>query len=88
MRQFNYVFMLMPNTKGYSGISLFYIAGKDRSKKIAEYFQKKLNSVNLLTRIKPDTEESRKIMYNREKDLSKHLSLFLKSFNKDRPNWT
>ena len=35
-----------------------------------------------------DTEESRKIMYNREKDLSKHLSLFLKSFNKDRPNWT
>ena len=103
------------NTKGYSGISLFYIAGKDRSKKIAEYFQKKLNSVNLLTRIKPDTEanvgslgelrnttapailieigsmdteESRRIMYNREKDLSKHLSLFLKSFNKDRPNWT
>lgn len=44
------------NTKGYSGISLFYIAGKERSKKIAEYFQKKLNSVNLLTRIKPDTE--------------------------------
>lgn len=30
------------NTKGYSGISLFYIAGKERSKKIAEYFQKKI----------------------------------------------
>ena len=103
------------NTKGYTGISLFYINGKDRSKKIAEYFEKKLNAVNLPTRIKPDTEtnvgslgelrnttapsmlieigsmdteESRKIMYDREKELSKNLSLFLKSFNKDRPNWT
>jgi hypothetical protein len=32
-------------------------------------------------------EEGRKIMYEREKILSKKIADILKSFNKDRPNW-
>lgn len=102
------------NTKGYTGITLFYIDGKERSKKIADYFSQRLNASNLSTRIKPDTytnpgslgelrnttapallieigtmddEEGRKIMYEREKILSKKIADILKSFNKDRPNW-
>ncbi len=34
-----------------------------------------------------DDEEGRKIMYEREKILSKKIADILKSFNKDRPNW-
>jgi hypothetical protein len=34
-----------------------------------------------------DDEEGRKIMYEREKILSKKIADILKSFNKDRQNW-
>lgn len=34
-----------------------------------------------------DTDEGRKVLYAREKQLSKTLASTLKSFNKDRPNW-
>ena len=44
------------NTKGYTGITLYYIGGKDKSKRIAEYFSDILNAANLPTRIKPDTD--------------------------------
>lgn len=44
------------NTKGYTGITLYYIDGKEKSKSIAEYFSEKLNDVGLPTRIKPDTD--------------------------------
>lgn len=44
------------NTKGYTGISLYYINGRERSKKIAEYFSKKLNADSLPCRIAPDTK--------------------------------
>lgn len=99
---------------GYTGITFFYIKNRPRSKKIAEYFKKKLNEKNLPTRIKDDTEtyeqslgelrntkapatlieiglidteESRKIMLEREPLLAIVLASTLKSFIKDRPNW-
>ena len=35
---------------------MYYIGGKDKSKRIAEYFSDILNAANLPTRIKPDTD--------------------------------
>lgn len=44
------------NTKGYTGITLYYIDKQIRSKKIADYFSNKFNAESLPTRVQPDTK--------------------------------
>jgi len=42
-------------TAGYEGISIYYIAGAERSRRIADYFSEKLTAEGFEVRVRPDT---------------------------------